>query len=129
MSSYKMVQMVLRGFVILLMAIGLFLNSESHHPSRTGSFCQTGVFGSCLFVSAGLMIEAGLQMSYSDTFVESFIIILGIVLNIIAGIFAFYEFYEDKTSVSPEIKINKGFIALMTIGIYMIDVCLIFFRG
>lgn len=69
---------------------------------------MTGVYGSFVIVSLGLLLEKGMEM-YTDLFVESNFIILAGLFNVVVSILAFYEYQSGILPISE--TMNKGFVS------------------
>lgn len=119
-----MAQLVIRGLLILLMGFGFLLNSESDNINRIIPYLGSGIYGSCFVVTLGRMMEAGLQVTSCDDFVECFFNIVGIILNVVFAGSTFHEFSQShgfKRTVK-ETLINKGMISIMAGVLYMMDI-------
>ncbi|CAB3225143.1 unnamed protein product [Arctia plantaginis] len=124
MSFEKIVQMVTRGFIMLLMSVGFMFE----FMNATSAFLASGVFGSCFVVSAGLMIEAALQIYHNDNVVECLFCIVGILLNIVMSTSALHEYSQSDGSVDYpyENELTKGIIGIVAIVFYLCDMALVF---
>lgn len=75
-----------------------------------------------MVVSLGLMIEASIG-TYTDEFIETFFLILGVIFNITTTVVAFYEFYA---LVEPsQDTMNKGFVSISIIVLFLADLSIL----
>lgn len=103
----------------MLMTLGLFYISEVEDLTTINHFIMIGVYGSYIIVTLGLMLEAGLGLM-TDYFIENFFLVTGIVLNIVNSSLAFYDYYVQLSPYTE--TLNKGFVSLTCVVIYLIDI-------
>lgn len=116
--GFKIVQMMIRGFSLMLCTLGLFYNSESTNLTSVTHFLMTGVYGSYVVVTLGLMIEAGIG-TYTDEFIETFFLILGVIFNLTTTAVAFYEYYA--LVMPSQDTMNKGFVSISIMVLFLVD--------
>lgn len=101
-----------------MMSVGLFYSSECPDLTSLNHFIMTGVYGSIAIVSLGLTMEAGLDI-HTDIHIESHLVILAGLFNLVVAVLAFYEYYSGILPINE--SMSKGFVSTFSFFICMSD--------
>lgn len=115
--------MIIRGAALIFMMVSLYFNWEARDLTATPNFIMSGIFGGFSIITFGLILETGLDTN-SDTCIEVSFLICGTVLNLVAVLLAFMEYYDPMTTLGSSAA-NKGFLALIGATMYIIDIACI----
>lgn len=120
--GYEILQMFLRGAVLIMMLIAYFLNSESLNLLAISQFVKTGVYGSYAIITLGLLCEAGFRI-HSDVCVEASFLLGGVLFNTLCAAIAFIDF--EKFSIGE--KLDMALLSILSSIVFIIDFLFLLF--
>ena len=105
---FIILHMFIRGVFLFFMALGFLFNSECDDLNALNHFIMSGVYGSCLIISLGLIIETALD-AYTDLIVECNFVLTSAIMNLLVTVLSFYEYYSGILKVDE--SMHKGFVS------------------